>query len=240
MSFLDPYTTWLDGRVQFTRDQASRFAKNVADDFNPLHDEEAKRFCVPGDLLFAVLLERLGLYPRMRFTFSGMVGDGVSLHFNEVSPGKLQIVNENGKEYLRSEYEGSPNRDAEAVSELVKSYVRFSGHNFPHVLEPLMADHGVMIHIERPLVIYESMAIDLERSDLHDVGVEQTGAEMDVVGKRGHVRLGFRFLEAGEPVGVGEKRMVLSGLRPYEAGVVREMVERYDRRKRDWNHFSEK
>lgn len=240
MSFLDSYTTWVDGHVQFTRDQSSRFAKNVADDFNPLHDEEAKRFCVPGDLLFAVLLERLGLYPRMQFTFSGMVGDGVPLHFNEVEPGKLQIANERGKEVLRAEYEGRPNGDAEAISELVTSYVRFSGHNFPHVLKPLMAEHGVMINIERPLVIYESMSIDLARSDLRDVEIEQAGAEMDVVGKRGNVRLAFRFLEAGEPAGRGEKRMVLSGLRPYEAGVMREMVERYDRRKREWLGFSEK
>jgi hypothetical protein len=233
MSFLDPYTTWLDGHVQFTRPQASRFAKHVADDYNPIHDVDAKRFCVPGDLLFAVLLDHLGLYPRMRFTFSGMVGDGVPLHFNEVEPGNLQIVNENGKEYLRAEYEGAPNRDAEAVSELVRSYVRFSGRNFPHVLEPLMARHGVMINNERPLVIYESMALDLERADIHDADVEQTGAEMEVVGKRGNVRLLFRFLENGEPVGTGEKRMVLSGLREYDPGVMREMVEKYDRRKRE-------
>jgi len=232
MSFLDPYTTWLDGHVQFTRPQASRFAKEVADDFNPIHDVDAKRFCVPGDLLFAVLLEHLGLYPNMRFVFSGMVGDGVPLHFNEVEPGKLQIVNEAGKEFLRAEYDGEPNRNVEAVSELVQSYVRFSGHNFPHVLEPLMARNQVMINIERPLVIYESMSLDLERADIHDAEIEQTGAEMEVVGKRGNVRLLFRFLDGGKPVGVGEKRMVLSGLREYDPSIMRQLVEKYDQRKR--------
>ncbi len=33
----------------------------VVDDFNPIHDEDNKRFCVPGDLLFSVLLANVGL-----------------------------------------------------------------------------------------------------------------------------------------------------------------------------------
>jgi hypothetical protein len=111
--------------------------------------------------------------------------------------------------------------------------VQFSGHNFPHVLEPLMAKHEVMINLERPLVIYESMSLDLERADVHDVRVEQTGAEMVVDGKRGNVRLLFRFMEGEREVGVGEKRMVLSGLRPYDPEGMRAIVERYDQRKRD-------
>jgi hypothetical protein len=169
----------------------------------------------------------------MQFTFSGMVGDGVPLHFNEVSDGNLQIVNAAGKEFLRAEFEGEPNTNADVVSDLVKSYVQFSGHNFPHVLEPLMAKHEVMINLERPLVIYESMSLDLERADVHDVRVEQTGAEMVVDGKRGNVRLLFRFMEGEREVGVGEKRMVLSGLRPYDPEGMRAIVERYDQRKRD-------
>jgi hypothetical protein len=233
MSFLDAYSTWLDGRVQFSRQQASRFAKQVADDFNPIHDVDAKRFCVPGDLLFAVLLDHLGLYPRMHFTFSGMVGDGVPLHFNGAETGKLQIVNEAGKEFLRAEFEGEPNRDAAVIEELVLSYVRFSGHNFPHVLKPLMEREQVMINIDRPLVIYESMSLDLRHADIHNAVVEQTGAELEVAGKRGNVRLSFRFLQDGQPVGTGEKRMVLSGLRPYEAVQMQEMVDRYDQRKQD-------
>ena len=47
----------LDGpKLSFTRRQGSDFAKTVAGDFNPLHDVDAKRFCIPGDLLFAVII----------------------------------------------------------------------------------------------------------------------------------------------------------------------------------------
>lgn len=57
--------------ISFTREQASQFAKEVADDFNPLHDIEAKRFCVPGDLLFSVILSQAAIHKEMTFTFSG-------------------------------------------------------------------------------------------------------------------------------------------------------------------------
>ena len=56
--FLTPYFSTEDNQFQFTREQASHFAKKVAADFNPIHDEDNKRFCVPGDLLFAVLLQK--------------------------------------------------------------------------------------------------------------------------------------------------------------------------------------
>jgi len=233
MSFLDKYCSFSEGRVHFTRLQASRFAKQVADDYNPIHDVSAKRFCVPGDLLFAVLLRRLGLYPQMSFTFSGMVGDGVELHFDETGPGELRLIGSAGKEYLKASYQGAPHQDETAIEELTRSYVRFSGHNFPHVLGGLMKDHGMMINIDRPLVIYESMAIDLQRADLSNVSIEATDATMEVVGKRGNVVLSFRFLEDGEEVGSGEKKMVLSGLREYSEQGMQSMVDVYEQRKRD-------
>jgi hypothetical protein len=231
MNLLEPYATWNDGKVSFTRQQASLFAKQIADDYNPIHDVEAKRFCVPGDLLFAVLLFEIGLYPRMNFIFSGMVADGVPLHFQNGDEGQLRLVDERGKDYLLAHYEGTPTHDAGLISEIIRSYVRFSGHNFPHILQPLMAEHKVMINIERPLVIYESMSIDLARVDIRSPVVELSGTSMDVDGKRGNASLRFRFLENGQLVGYGEKRMVLSGLREYEEGAMQRMVDEYARRK---------
>ena len=55
--FLENYCRITDDKISFTRQQASDFAKQIADDFNPLHDIQAKRFCVPGDLLFSLILE---------------------------------------------------------------------------------------------------------------------------------------------------------------------------------------
>jgi hypothetical protein len=54
---------------------------------------------------------------------------------------------------------------------------------------------------------------------------------MDVDGKRGNASLRFRFLENGQLVGNGEKRMVLSGLREYEEVAMQRMVDEYARRK---------
>ena len=55
--------------ISYTRRQASTFAKLEAGDFNPLHDEDAKRFVVPGDLLFATLLSRVGLSAKLMVQF---------------------------------------------------------------------------------------------------------------------------------------------------------------------------
>ena len=63
--------------LRISAEQASDFAKTVAGDFNPLHDPDNRRFCVPGDLLFTVLLQHYGINQRMQFRFSGMVGAGV-------------------------------------------------------------------------------------------------------------------------------------------------------------------
>jgi hypothetical protein len=232
MNFLAPYTSFSGKSVSFSRSQASRFAKQVADDFNPIHDVDAKRFCVPGDLLFAVLIQHLGLYPRMNFTFSGMVSDGVEIHFDESQSGEIRLIDERGKDYLRAVYAGTPNRDPAVIEQVIRNYVRFSGHNFPHVLEPLMAENQVMINIDRPLVIYESMSLSLDHANIPNTEIEHTGASMEVVGKRGNVSLTFRFLVDGQVVGTGEKKMVLSGLREYDADVMNEMIQKYDERKR--------
>lgn len=232
MTFLDAYVSESDEGFFFSRLQASRFAKQVADDYNPIHDVEAKRFCVPGDLLFAYLLTQQGLYPQMTFIFSGMVTDGVALRIENGTEGEWRIVDGRGKEYLRAAYAGCPNCDPAAVESLVRNYVRFSGHNFPHILQPLMAEKNVMINIDRPLVIYESMAIHLEKEGIHNPELVFAGAEMDVEGKRGNAALSFRFLEGGQEVGTGEKRMVLSGLREYDEEMMNRMIDLYDERKR--------
>ena len=47
--------------VVISAEQASRFAKGVAGDYNPIHNPDARRFCVPGDLLFTLVLVKFGL-----------------------------------------------------------------------------------------------------------------------------------------------------------------------------------
>ena len=69
---MEKYYHLENSKLSFTRQQASDFAKLVAGDFNPIHDPESKRFCVPGDLLFAVIIRHYGLRQVMGFSFSGI------------------------------------------------------------------------------------------------------------------------------------------------------------------------
>ena len=67
--------------LSINADQASEFAKTVSNDFNPIHDPGNRRFCVPGDLLFALAVERYGLAQSMEFHFSGLVSADTALIF---------------------------------------------------------------------------------------------------------------------------------------------------------------
>lgn len=218
-------------KVSFTREQASAFAKQVAGDFNPIHDIDAKRFCVPGDLLFALVLNKYGLSQHMHFSFSGMVTEGVLLNFPELSQGTLHITDQNNKEYMSIECNGEVSTDQALITELTRRYVEFSGQTFPHILIPLMEEKHVMINPERPLIIYESMVIDMNRLDISAPTLELSNARLTVDGKRGDVCLEFCLKNADEVVGKGMKNMVLSGLRDYDQSIIEGMVNNYNARK---------
>lgn len=228
---LTPYFSSHDHQFQFTRLQASHFAKKVAGDFNPLHDEDNKRFCVPGDLLFAVLLSKEGVSQKMRFDFAGMVNDGVALHVEHKCSKEAAVIDANGKEYLRMSREGEVNHDSTFIEHVVRNYVQFSGMNFPHIMVPLMEEKQMMINCQRPLVIYESMEVEFTRLDISAPEVIFSGATFDVQGKRGVVTLNFDFKQDDEVVGKGVKRMVASGLKPYTQEDIDDLVNRFNERK---------
>lgn len=229
--FIDQYYNEDNGKVTFSRQQGSDFAKNVADDFNPLHDWDAKRFCIPGDLLFSLVLSKYGINQHMTFTFSDMVTEDVTLNLPPSTP-RFSLVDDNGREYLDIEHSGDNSTNSTLIDNLTRAYVEFSGHTFPHILMPLMEENGVMINRDRPLVIYQNMVIDLDRLDLHDISLEldREKTVMTVNGKRGNVSLAFNILAGGHCVGRGEKHMVVSGLKPFDKAVVDTVISEY----REW------
>ena len=227
---IDSYYTASNGKISFTREQGSNFAKQVADDFNPIHDPDARRFCIPGDLLFAIILAEYGLSQHMEFTFTGMVVDGIELVLPEPAP-ELAINDTEGRQYLNIHSSGDNTRNASLIDTLTRSYVEFSGHTFPHILVPLLAGENVMINPDRPVVMYDSMSIDLDRLDIGTVSLEIDRSTVSINGKRGEVRLAFNLLESGSIVGRGRKRMILSGLRPYEKQAMDDITAEVNQRK---------
>lgn len=217
--------------ANFTREQASNFAKGIADDFNPIHDVDAKRFCVPGDLLFAVTLYQQGLSEKMHFTFADMVGEGIDLSFKNTDNDDLDVVDDSGKVYLQLSQSGARHHNADTISQLIEQYVAFSGKTFPHVLVPLWQEQNVMVNPARPLVIYESMSLDMSTLEFQNIALEFTGSSLEVNGKRGNVSLQFGFKDGDKLVGTGEKRMILSGLKPYDQGAIDGLIDFYNERK---------
>ncbi|MEH6592607.1 MAG: DUF3581 domain-containing protein [Halioglobus sp.] len=225
--FLDPFHREEDDFIQVSAEQASQFAKGISDDFNPIHDPDSRRFCVPGDLLFALVLSRYGLSQNMSFRFSGMVGAGTSLAFPASEASHLEIVNDKGKDFLDIQRSGQVSHDQGLIEAMIRNYVVFSGHNFPDILVPLMAEHEVMINPDRPLVIYQGMSFNLEHLDFNHPQLELAEVSLQVSGKRGDAQLHFNIQDAGRTVGTGLKKLVLSGLREYEETAMQDMCEKY-------------
>lgn len=229
---LDQYFDQDQQHILFSREQASRFAKQEADDFNPLHDIDAKRFCVPGDLLFSVLLNNYGVSEFMQVHFHGMVEGGVPLHFPDHADRDIDIRDNNEKSFLSLHRKGAVSRCETLIDSLISEYVRFSGKAFPHTLVPLMADNNVMINPDRPMVMYQSMTLQLDRLDLESVSLKMAESTLDLQGKRANICLKFTLHSDGEEVGHGSKNMLLSGLKPYQAEEMDELVNYYIERKK--------
>ncbi len=233
--FIEQYCPIDNEKISFSRQQGSDFAKQVADDFNPLHNIEAKRFCVPGDLLFSVIIAKAGLHKEMSFNFSGMVNDGITLTFpNEISE-CFDVNDDNDKTYLSVEASGEKTHCPSLINALTKAYVDFSGHTFPDILVKLMTENNVMINPARPMVMYQSMEINLERLDIKTLSLQLAQTSLSIEGKRGDAWLEFDLISEGEVVGHGKKHMLLSGLREYCQDNVDAMVEQYKNSKANYN-----
>jgi len=224
---LNDYYTASGEQVRISRQQASDFAKGIAGDFNPIHNIDAKRFCVPGDLLFALTLKHYGLNRRVRVVFSDMVGDTVTLQFKPNDAATIDIADSDGNTYLRLERAGEYTRETARINALTRCYVQFSGRTFPHVLMPLMQQQCVALNPTRPFVIYENMNIELKRLDFAAPRLELDDSTLSVEGKRGKARLHFKLFDGDTEIGSGTKTMLLSGLKPYSQEMADSLVESY-------------
>jgi len=236
--FLDPFYAEENGFIRISAEQASQFAKGISDDFNPIHDPGSRRFCIPGDLLFALVLTKYGLSQNMSFRFSGMVGALTPLAFPDSDVPHLEIVNDKGREFLDIQRSGEVSHNSGLLEAMIRNYVLFSGQNFPGILVPLMAEHEIMINPARPLVIYEGMSFSLEHLNFHNPELELSKSSLQVAGKRGNAELHFNIMDAGRSVGTGIKRLVLSGLREYEETAMQGMCDEYRSFKDNYNDKS--
>lgn len=232
--FLKNYYSVENGCVAIDANQASLFAKEIAGDFNPIHDPDSKRFCVPGDLLFSLVLEKYGLSEQMMFTFSGMVGHGVRLKFPSTSETQFDVADENGKTYLKIERSGKTVKDEQLIAALARDYVAFSGQNFPYVLVPLLKKENVMINLDRPLVIYDCMSLKFSHLNFSQPYLEMLDPEVQVSGKRGSAHLHFQIKADDKVVGSGYKKLAISGLRQYDAVPMQAFVDDYLARKEQY------
>ena len=163
----------------------------------------------------------------MKFDFAGLVPADRDLIFPQSQESELLIQDSKEKLYLKLSRSGDRIADQQMIEHLTRSYVQFSGHSFPYILVPLMKQHQVMINPQRPLVMYQSMSLSLDRLVPCIPEVKLLEAKMDVQGKRGSVVLQFSIGDGETIIGGGEKQLVLSGLRKYEQNSMDQLVKDY-------------
>ncbi|MFT6207040.1 MAG: hypothetical protein ACJA0T_000944, partial [Colwellia sp.] len=129
------------------------------------------------------------------------------------------------------EASGECTTNSQSINALIRAYVEFSGHTFPHILVKLMFDNNVMINPTRPMVMYENMFIHLDKLDFVDVQLQLTTPSLLIDGKRGKATLPFDLVANGEVIGHGRKQMLLSGLRDYEQVTIDTLVSHYNDKK---------
>lgn len=229
--FLDEFYERDGDAVRISRDQASRFAKDMAGDFNPIHDSDARRFCVPGDLLFALVLSHYGLAASMRFRFENMLGADTGLFLPPSDEPSLCLQDAAAASYLTVDRAGLTVDDPEVIERFIRQYIAFSGHNFPHYLKPLMESEGVMFNPQRPFVIYDRMAFELSDTTLTWPEVTFRDSSLSVSGRRGDARLDFTINDAGREVGSGSKNLVIGGLQAYDGERMEQIIQAFNERR---------
>lgn len=231
MNFLSPFHQRTpDGHITVAAEQGSNFAKQIAGDYNPIHDPDSRRFCVPGDLLFSLALGEYGLHKRMSFKFKELVSAESVLNYQDLSDaleGTTTAINRREKDVIEVSYSGGSTLNEQRIEQFLSAYVAFSGQNFPHILVPLMRDHNVMINVKRPMVIYESMSFELTSLDFSSIEVVAGATAMQVDGRRGDVQLHFSLTDGETVIGQGSKNLVLGGLREYDEEVVDKLCKDY-------------
>ena len=215
------------GTVAFTREASSAFAKEMAGDFNPIHNPDARRFCVPGDLLFAVVLNLFKARAKMNFEFEQMVDASVTLEVPVHEHG-LQMVDDTGKCYLDVSFSGDVVDSDSANRSLIAAYVKFSGQTFPYLLIDLMKKHGVMINAQRPLIFYRTMSIELQDTQCDEFDLAFTESTLKVDGKKGEVDLHFDIVSGNKVAGTGCKHMLVGGLREYQQDEIDDLITEYN------------
>ena len=224
---ISQYVTINEQGMTFRQAQASEFAKGVAGDFNPIHDVGGKRFCVPGDLLFAALLSYYGVYQNIKVDLMGMVTADSVVQLPEKLGAENDIRESGDKLVLKLNVSGDSTTEKAFVAGLIEEYVRFSGKTFPDILVELMRKNNMMINPGRPLVIYKDMSLQLDSLHGDDISLALDKATLEVDGKKGKACLQFFIKNGDQIIGRGEKNMLLGGLKEFEEEAMNSVVMQY-------------
>ena len=227
--FVDQYYTCHEENFYFPKHKSSAFAKQIAKDFNPLHDVKNRRFCVPGDLIFSAILSKFGANKEMTFDFKRMINGIEAL--NVVSSNEsISVKNIQNEEMISIHRGGEITHDKVFINGFIRSYVEFSGKMFPEVILNAMKKSGVMPSLKRPLIIYVKMSFSLNVFSSNRPQVMLRETVFEKLGRKGVMSLYFDVWVNGEIIGFGEKKIFIGSVCPCDPSALQVYINSYNAR----------
>lgn len=214
---------------RFIPTACSAYARNVAKDFNPIHSHLAKKYCVPGDLIFALITEMHGAHNYMRVDFLNRVGAECKLFF-DTKRIALALLDVDKKLYAELATAGDKSVCPKRLKTVSNVVVSCTSGYFPYKLIDNLREENVMLSIRRSMVMLKSIEVELR--NIHSASslvAKYQSSGLELSGKRGEVKVYFQlFDDDGISVGFVTKTVLIIGIEKFNDKASKQYLDDYE------------
>lgn len=212
---ISEYYDCIDGEIHFNDLKASQFAKNVSNDQNPIHDHDNKNYCIPGDLIFSMCADVLGLGSETDLYLHHPIGKNSSILIKEAKDGFYLGRDQSGIKIFTYRKNGETT-DICDTGNFLNCFARVTETLFEDAIHPQLKQKGLMINPSSPSVVLTSISIRKSENSkpVHKIKPDESVATGNV--KRAKVTAKYTMNDLYDnSIGEARKTLFISGLREY-------------------------
>ena len=214
--------------VGISNNNVSKFAKEICNDFNPIHSNKKSKPIVPGDLFVVLFLLSNGLYKRTIIEFKK-----ISYPIQKFIITKSSILNSKNESVVNFTLKDDIVADSNSIflSGFLREFCKISGTIFAQELEPIFIKYRKMPNPQKPRMLYESTQINLDKEiiNLKVDFVQIKFLEPNVIILENQATVNFQILvlQSGRTIGLITKTLFCTNLEEYTQ-------EKYEELKKYW------
>lgn len=218
-----------DSLFKFNAVACDAYARNVVKDFNPIHNHLAKNYCVPGDLIFALMVERGGVHGSMRMDFLNRVGKDSEYIFVSGKAG-MALLDRGNKVQAQLIGSGDASVCVKCISAVSDAVLSCTSSYFPYKMMRSLRAENLMLSGCRSLVILKSIEVNV--SDLHfasDLTAVFCSSSLRHSGRRGTIDAHFQLVGGnGQVLGQVIKTALIIGIERFNGKRSAQYLENYE------------